>query len=113
MKIAFTAKGTSMDSPIDPRLGRTQYILIYDTESKELNAIDNRKTAEASHGVGPVTAKIIHDAGADIIITGNGPGNKAALVFEKTNIKIYTGAESFTVQQALDEYDKGSLDLFG
>ena len=34
MKIAFTAKGTDWDAEIDPRFGRTQYIIIYDDEKK-------------------------------------------------------------------------------
>jgi predicted Fe-Mo cluster-binding NifX family protein len=29
MKIAFTTKGTEWDSMMDPRFGRTEFILIY------------------------------------------------------------------------------------
>jgi predicted Fe-Mo cluster-binding NifX family protein len=112
MKIVFTAKDTSWDSPIDPRFGRTRYLLVYNTENKNLEAIDNTEADEASHGVGPVTAKKLFDTGADVLITGNGPGNKAAMVLQKTNLKIFTGAENFTVEQALAEYEKGNLNLF-
>ncbi|MFP4527173.1 MAG: NifB/NifX family molybdenum-iron cluster-binding protein [Candidatus Kapaibacterium sp.] len=112
MKIVFTATGKSWDSQIDPRLGRAQFLLIYDTDAKSLNAIDNRETAEFSHGVGPITVKKIHDSGAEVVITGNGPGSKAVLVLQKTDIKIFTGAESLTVRQALNEYEQGNLNLF-
>ena len=32
MKIAFTSKGTNWDSMIDPRFGRTEFLLVYDEE---------------------------------------------------------------------------------
>lgn len=32
MIIAFTATGTTWDAAIDPRFGRTDYILIFDEE---------------------------------------------------------------------------------
>ncbi len=35
MKIAFTAKGRDWDSMIDPRFGRTDYIVVYDEDSKK------------------------------------------------------------------------------
>ena len=35
MKIAFTSKGTKWDSKMDPRFGRTEFILIYDEEKIE------------------------------------------------------------------------------
>jgi hypothetical protein len=42
MKLAFTTKGTSWDSMMDPRLGRTEYILVYDDAIDELSHYDNQ-----------------------------------------------------------------------
>jgi predicted Fe-Mo cluster-binding NifX family protein len=41
MRIAFTANGTTWESMIDPRFGRTEFIVVYDEETKELTTFDN------------------------------------------------------------------------
>ena len=48
MKIAFTAKGTDWDSMIDPRFGRTEFILIYDDEKDEFTHAPTFTTTTAS-----------------------------------------------------------------
>jgi len=40
MKIAFTTKGTEWDSMMDPRFGRTEFLLIYDEENNEFTHFD-------------------------------------------------------------------------
>ncbi|GAH54328.1 unnamed protein product, partial [marine sediment metagenome] len=40
MKIAFTTKGTEWDSMMDPRFGRTEFLLIYDEENDEFTHFD-------------------------------------------------------------------------
>ena len=109
MKIAFTTKGTEWDSDIDPRFGRTEYILIYDKESDTFSYYDNRNIANEAHGAGPQTAQKLFELDPDILITGNGPGGNAATVLKKTGIKIYIGAGEMTVKEAFDAYQKGAL----
>ena len=53
MKIAFTTKGTEWSSTMDPRFGRTEFILIYDEEKDELISFNNRAIADVAHGAGP------------------------------------------------------------
>jgi predicted Fe-Mo cluster-binding NifX family protein len=113
MKIAFTAKGESWDSMIDPRFGRTEYIVIYDEENDKLTGYDNTLTTEVAHGAGPKTAQIIFDLNADVIITGNGPGEKAYEVLQNSNVKIFTGAANMTLKEAYDAYKAGKLTDFG
>jgi len=112
MKIAFTAKGTDWKAEIDPRFGRTDYIVVYDDASKELSSIDNRAVEEIAHGAGPQTAQKLFDLGPDVLITGNGPGGNAATVLQKTNLKIFVGAGNMTVQDAYDAFKKGTLTAF-
>ncbi len=109
MKIAFTAKGTGWDSPIDPRLGRTEYILLYDEENDELSATDNRAIEGVAHGAGTKTSQLLYELNPDVLITGNGPGNNAAAVLNQTQLKIYVGACEMTVQAAYDAYKKHEL----
>lgn len=109
MKIAFTTKGTSWDSKMDPRFGRTEYILVFDEISDELIHVDNRDSANDAHGVGPKTAQKLFDLKADVLITGNGPGGNAGTVLDKAGMKVYTGAGDMTVKEAYDAYTNNSL----
>ncbi len=112
MKIAFTAKGTNWDAKMDARFGRTEYILVYDTEKDELVSYDNRAIANEAHGAGPQTAQKLFEMNADVLVTGNGPGGNAAAVLEKSALKIYIGAGEMTVKEAYDAYKNGKLKEF-
>lgn len=109
MKIAFTTKGNSWDSAMDPRFGRAEYFLVYDEDKKELSHYDNRDAANEAHGAGPKTAKKIFNFNPDVLITGNGPGGNAAEVLEKTGIKIFIGAGGMTVKDAYEAYKNKKL----
>ena len=112
MKIAFTAKGTGWDSPIDPRLGRTEYILLYDEDKDELSVTDNREIEGVAHGAGPKTAQLLFDINPDVLITGNGPGDNAAVVLKQIPMNIYVGAGELTVKTALEAYKNNELKEF-
>jgi len=112
MNIAFTAKGKEWDSTIDPRFGRTDYIVVYNEEKNELTSYDNTLTSEVAHGAGPKTAQIIFDLKVDVLITGNGPGGNAHEALKNGNIKIYAGAGNMTLKGAYDVYKNGKLKDF-
>ncbi len=112
MKIAFTAEGTDWDSKIDPRFGRTNYIVLYNEDTDTLTAEDNRQVEETAHGAGPQTAQKLFNLAPDVLITGNGPGGNAAAVLNKTGLKIFTGAGAMTVRQAYEAYKKSALPAF-
>jgi predicted Fe-Mo cluster-binding NifX family protein len=109
MKIVFTAKGTDMNAAIDPRFGRTEYFVIFDEESKSVESYDNRAIEGEAHGAGPKTAQKLVEYGAEILITGNGPGGNAAAVLKTTGIEVYMGAGEMTVTEAYEAYKAGSL----
>lgn len=112
MKIAFTATGTDWKSGIDPRFGRTDYIVVYDDATKQLTSMDNRSVGDVAHGAGPQTAQKLFDLGPDILITGNGPGGNAATVLQKAQLRIYVGAGGMSVEDAYEAYKKGTLAEF-
>lgn len=112
MKIAFTTKGPDSDSQIDPRFGRTEYILLYDEEKDEYTAVDNRDIGTVAHGAGPQTAQKLFDLHPDVLITGNGPGGNAASALQQVKMSIYTGAGDMTVKEAYEAYKKGDLKEF-
>ncbi|MEN8191366.1 MAG: NifB/NifX family molybdenum-iron cluster-binding protein [Bacteroidota bacterium] len=109
MKIGFTSKGTDWDSQMDPRFGRTEFILVYDEEKDELTHMDNSAIAQEAHGAGPQTAKVLFDMGAKVLITGNGPGGNAETILEKTGITSYVGAGDMTVKKAYESYKNDEL----
>ncbi len=112
MKIAFTAKGTDWDSQMDPRFGRTEYILVYDDEKEIFEAFDNRDIENEAHGAGPKTSQKLFEMGPQVLITGNGPGGNAASVLEKAGISIFIGAGQMTVKEAFEAYKNNQLKSF-
>jgi predicted Fe-Mo cluster-binding NifX family protein len=109
MRIAFTSKGTDWDSSMDPRFGRTEFLLVFDEEKNELLHYDNRNIENVAHGAGPKTAQKLSELHADVLITGNGPGENASNVLEKAGVRIYIGAGDLTVREALNAYENNSL----
>ena len=109
MKIAFTTKGTKWDSVMDPRFGRTEYFLIYDEDKDELSDYNNSDVENDAHGAGPKTAQKLFELGAEVLITGNGPGGNASKVMEKMGVKTYIGAGDMTVKEAYEAYKSNKL----
>jgi len=112
MKLIFTAQGTDWDSPLDPRFGRTAYFFVYDEESEEIVTYDNTAIENEAHGAGPKTAQKLAEFGAQVLITGNGPGGNAATVLQTMGLEIYVGAGEMTIRQAYEAWQRGSLTLF-
>ena len=109
MKIVFTSKGKELDSMMDPRFGRAEYLLMYDEETKQHTAYDNAESGGAAHGAGPLTAQKVFELKPDVIITGNGPGEKAAATLKVANISMYAGAGNMAVSEALQAFQQGKL----
>lgn len=104
MIIAFTSTGQDWDSTIDPRFGRTEFILIYNETTKELSCIDNRAVNSVAHGAGPQTAQKLFDLSPDVLITGNGPGDNALMVLKELNIRIITGFGGKSIREAYNDF---------
>ena len=109
MKIVFTASGTELASRMNPRFGRTVYLLLFNTDDEQLTVIDNSESTQAAHGAGPLAVQRLFDLQADVLITGNGPGDRAAELLREMSLKIYTGAGDMTVAQALEAFQADQL----
>lgn len=109
MKIAFTSTGKTWDSLIDPRFGRTEYLVLYDEETQQLQVVDNSQVKNEAHGAGTATAQRIYALKPDVLITGNGPGDTAASALKHIKMKIFVHAHNMTLKQAYEEYKKGTL----
>ncbi|MEA3455539.1 MAG: NifB/NifX family molybdenum-iron cluster-binding protein [Campylobacterota bacterium] len=112
MKIVFTAKGSSWDSPMDPRFGRMDILVIYDEEKEELLAVPSSETEAMEHGAGLQTAKKVLELKPDAIITGNGPGRKALDILHRSNVRIYVGAGEMSLKEAYEAFKDNRLQKF-
>ncbi len=103
MKVAVSSKGKDLNSAVDPRFGRANYLVIVDTASfAVVEVIDNSQTAGLAYGAGISAAGRIAEAGAQAIITGL-VGPKAEAVCEKAGIFMSNGA-SGTVGEAVSTF---------
>lgn len=90
MKVAVAAIAPELDAATDQRFGRCAWIVVVDTESLELEAIEN-PGALAGTGAGIAAAQLVADAGADAVVAGSfGPNSIAA--FKAGGIRLYKAA---------------------
>ena len=106
MKIAITSTGQTLDSQVDPRFGRAAYFIIVDTETMEFETIENQNV-NASGGAGVNSAKVVIDAGAQAVLTGN-CGPNAQRTLSAAGVKLYTDV-SGTVSEAIELFKTGEL----
>jgi len=105
MKIVITSTCKSLDSQVDQRFGRAAFFIISDTETMDFAVIEN-KNASAG-GVGISSAKVVIDAGAEAVLTGN-CGPNAQRTLSAAGVKLYTGAAG-TVAEAIKLFKDGKL----
>ncbi len=110
MKIVFTAKGESWESLVDARFGRMEMLVFYDEESDAFEAI-KIDTDQMEHGAGLQTAQKVLKLNPDVIITGNGAGNKALDILKRSKVKVYIGAGDMTLKDAYEAYKNDQLEL--
>jgi len=106
MKIAVTSNGKNPNSQVDPRFGRAAYFIIVDTETMDFDTVENESVA-AGGGAGITSAKLVTDAGAEAVLTGNcGPNAERTLT--AGGVKLYTGLTG-TVAEAVELFKTGKL----
>lgn len=114
MRVVITSQGQDLEARVDPRFGRCAFLLLADSDNGTIiEAIDNSAIAGEAHGAGPKIASLVSSKGAQVIITGNGPGDNAHRVISAAGITVFTGAADKTVSEALEAYRSGSLTQFG
>ena len=108
-KIAISALEPSLDSKVDERFGRAAHLLIVDTETLEIEALDNSANQRALKGAGYGAAEAICGHKAEAVLTGHlGPNAYKAL--QIAGVPGY-GAVGMTVRQAAERFNEGSLVL--
>jgi len=87
MKICITSLGSNLNSPIDPRFGRSQYFLFLD-EKGDLKEVSSNPGILARGGAGITAAQRIVNQGVKVLITGN-VGPNAVSVLGTSKVKIF------------------------
>jgi predicted Fe-Mo cluster-binding NifX family protein len=107
MKIAISAQGTDLSALLDPRFGRSQFFLIYDSESGRFEMIDNHQRLDLPQGAGIQAARTVINCGAEVVLTGH-CGPKAFRTLNAADLHIFVGLDG-TVGEALDRFLRGEI----
>ncbi|MCK5529098.1 MAG: NifB/NifX family molybdenum-iron cluster-binding protein [Kiritimatiellae bacterium] len=108
MKIVITSLGETIDSPVDQRFGRARYFILFDTDSDDWSAHDNKQNLQAAQGAGIQAGQAVINLNADLLITGH-CGPKAFTTLAAGDVEIYSGAAG-TVKEALAALKNGELE---
>jgi len=108
MKIAISAQGENLKAPIDPRFGRAQSFIVYNTENDEFEHIENTQNLNLPQGAGIQTAQNIAKTGAKSVVSGH-IGPKAFSALSKGGIEIYF-ASAGSVEEAVEAFKQGLLE---
>ncbi len=107
MKIAVTAKGIHLTDEVDPRFGRARYILMVDSETLDVEVMDNNANVNAFKGAGIQAATMIADKGAEVLLTGY-CGPNAFRTLEAAGIKVVGDVEGI-VGDAVEMFKTGRM----
>ena len=106
MKIAVTATGEGLDAPASPIFGRSQYVVLVETDTMESETLSN-PAISASGGAGIQAAQFIAEHGVQALVTGNvGPNAFQVLSAAQIPVYLYSGPN---VRQAVEAFIKDEL----
>lgn len=109
MKIAITAGGENLDSPVDRVFGRARWFLITDPDGGYVEVLENSQNVNAAQGAGIQAARQIADKSVNIILTGN-VGPNAFRALEAASVRVFQfGSDILTSRDALTAWKDGRL----
>jgi len=107
MKVAVTAQGRELNSPVDPRFGRARFFIVADTDTGAFSVADNAQNLNAAQGAGIQAGRNVVELGVEAVITGH-VGPKAFATLQAGGVNIYTGATG-SVADAIEQFKAGTL----
>ncbi|MFA5575654.1 MAG: NifB/NifX family molybdenum-iron cluster-binding protein [Tissierellaceae bacterium] len=106
MKIAMPVGKKDIESNVGTSFGRSPYFLVYDTESKESEFIEN-KAAMSSGGAGVKAAQTVIDSDSTVLLTPQ-CGENAANTLKSASVEIYKTTLK-SIRENIDAYMAGEL----
>ncbi|MDO9230662.1 MAG: NifB/NifX family molybdenum-iron cluster-binding protein [Syntrophales bacterium] len=109
MRVAITAGGEDLNSPVDRVFGRARYFVITDPEVSNVEVLENSQNVNAAQGAGIQAARQIANKSVDVVLTGN-VGPNAFRALEAVSIRVFQfGGDTLTVRDALTAWKEGRL----
>ncbi len=106
MKIGIPTLGEKgFEEELSPHFGRAPTFTIYNTESDEIEVMDNKSEHMGGRGKPP---EQLDKYDIDVLITTN-LGRKAVAMFDKLGIEVYCGASGM-VKDALEMWESEQLE---
>ena len=102
MLILIGSDGNKLESPIAKRFGHADYFILYNTETKSFEAIEN-----VDEGHNHENLQQFLDKGVEAFIVGN-IGPHAFELVNTPKSKVYL-ARKMSVQEAVEKFFKGEL----
>jgi len=110
MRIAVPVEEKNIDTEVCPSFGRAPYFLIYDSETKKEEYLENT-AANSSGGAGIKAGQFVADSKATALITPR-CGQNAADVMLEAKIKIYKSDNS-SVKENIEKLLENNLEELG
>jgi len=108
MKICITSHGATLEALAEERFGRAPFFIIVDTDTGSFESLEN-PFAGAGGGVGPRAAQLIIAHQVTALVSGMVGGN-AREVLIAAGIHLYEYRAGGTVKDALDQFNKKTLE---
>ena len=104
MRVAVPSSGRTLESPIDPRFGRSPYYIIVDTETMKHEILDNTRMSAPG---GVEAAQLVAGEDVDVVLAG-ALGPNLSKVLSRAGIKIIKGVRG-SVKEAIEAFKKGEF----
>jgi len=108
-KVCFTSLGPTLDSLVDPRFGRSAFIIFLDEKGNIEESIPN-PGAQAFRGAGVISAQEVVKRGVSDLVSGN-IGPNAFSILSSAGIKIFLVSPNITVEEGFKLWKEGKLSL--
>lgn len=105
MKLAVTAAGGDLDSPVDPRFGRCSYFILIDPQTLAFEAFAN-PFVDRQGGAGIQAGKLMVEKGVSAVLTGR-CGPNAQEVLDAAGVRIVPDCAG-TVRSALERFTQAA-----
>lgn len=109
MKVIISILENNVDSKVNPRFGRTEWLVLFNTEDGTHKILSN-SGAQQSGGAGVAASQFVIDQGAEAVISGHfGPNAARALM--AAGVKMYLFDEvNKSCKAMLESYLEGALE---
>ena len=105
MKVCIPTEGNKgFDDMVGEHFGRVPYYTVVDTETDEVEALENTSEHMGGSGYPP---EIMARAGVNVMLCG-GLGRRAIMMFEEMGIMVFVGAHG-NIKDAIRMWNNGEL----